>query len=64
MSKIILAAGLVRDFEFDSVASLERYLKSLGCMHAWVELNRFVRSDGSVVVRILQQYGDADLIHL
>ncbi|MBE6925314.1 MAG: hypothetical protein E7461_00580 [Ruminococcaceae bacterium] len=64
MAKIILAAGLVRDFEFSSEACLERYLKALGREYAWKELDRFVRADGSVVVRIVQQYGDADLIEL
>lgn len=64
MAKIILAAGLVRDFEFSSEACLERYLKALSREYVWKELDRFVRADGSVVVRIAQQYGDADLIEL
>ena len=64
MSKITLAAGIVRDLEFDCEASLWRYLQMLDCQCLYKELDRFVRSDGSVVVRILTPFRDEELIEL
>ena len=65
MSKRLLAAGIVRDLEFDSMDSLEVYLYQL--QHKCIDyksLETFERSDGSVIVRLLCQYNNADLIEL
>lgn len=65
MSKILLAAGVVRDLEFDSPGSLEIYLYKLDHNKVLYQiLDKFVRDDGSVVIRILQQYNAARLIQL
>lgn len=65
MSKRLLAAGIVRDLEFDCMDSLEIYLYHLKhrCI-AYKVIETFERSDGSVVSRILSQYNTADLIDL
>lgn len=65
MSKVLLAAGLVRDFEFFDCMELLAYIRRLDqrCV-SWEELDRFVRPDGSVIVRLLTQYNNADLIQL
>lgn len=65
MSKRLLAAGIVRDLEFDSMDSLEVYLYQL--QHKCIDykcLETFERFDGSVIVRLLCQYNNADLIKL
>ena len=65
MSKILLAAGLVRDFEFSSAMELIRYVNRLDQRGVqWEELDRFSRPDGTVIIRILSQYNNADLIQL
>ena len=65
MSKILLAAGLVRDFEFSSAMELINYVNRLDRRGVqWEELDRFVRPDGTVIIRILSQYNNADLIQL
>ena len=65
MSKILLAAGLVRDFEFSSAMELIRYVNRLDQRGVqWEELGRFSRPDGTVIIRILSQYNNADLIQL
>ena len=65
MRKRLLAAGYLRDIEFDSKASLDEYLEVLGfkCLDYRI-LDKYTRSDGTVIVRILQQYNSADLIEL
>lgn len=65
MSKILLAAALVRDFEFDSWQRFELYLYQLehnGVVHKVLE--SFERADGSVVARIVTQFGHYDLPEL
>lgn len=65
MSRRLLAAGYLRDFEFDSKSDLEIYLYQLD--HRMINyrvIETFERSDGTVLVRILQQYNSADLIEL
>lgn len=65
MSKILLAGGIVRDLEFDSADSLEIYLYKLDHNRVLYQiLDKFARNDGSVVIRILQQYNAAPLIQL
>ena len=65
MSKTLLAAGIVRDLEFDSSGSLEIYLYKLYHNKVLYQiLDKFVRDDGSVIIRILQQYNSATLIQL
>ena len=63
--KTVLAAGYVRDLLFCSQDALEIYLYKLD--HDYSEykiLDRFDREDGSVIVRILQQYNSSPLIKL
>lgn len=65
MRKRLLAAGIVRDIEFPSQGALDLYVASLA--GKWVEykiLDILNRPDGSVIIRILQQYNNADLIQL
>lgn len=65
MSKRLLAAGIVRDLEFDSMDSLEVYLYAL--RHKCIDykcIETFERADGSVIVRLLSRYNNADLIEL
>lgn len=65
MSKKLLAAGIVRDFEFDCMESLELYLQRLkqeSIAHTVIET--YERSDGSVVSRILSQFGNYSLVQL
>lgn len=63
--RCLLAAGIVRDFEFLKMEHLEVYLYQLD--HRKVNykvIETFERSDGTVLVRIVQQYNNADLIQL
>lgn len=65
MSRELLAAGIVRDIKFDSKDSMERYFIKL--QHNFVVykiLDTYTRSDGSVIVRVLQQYNSSPLIEL
>lgn len=65
MIKELLAAGIVRDYLFLSMDALECHLYSLD--HRKVNyrvLETCERSDGTVLVRILQQYNNSDLIQL
>ena len=65
MIKTLLAAGVVRDYEFMSMEDLELHLYSLD--HRKVNyriLETYQRSDGTVLVRILSQYNNSDLIQL
>lgn len=64
MSKFTLAAGIVRDLEFDCEQSLWRYLQMLDHQCLYKELDRFTRSDGSVVIRLLTPFRDEELIEL
>ncbi len=63
--KTVLAAGIARDLLFCSKDALELYLYKLD--HDGVEykiLDEFYREDGSVIVRIVQQYNFSPLINL
>jgi len=65
MAKTLLAAGVLRDFEFGNQEEFELYLYRLD--HRQINykvIETFERSDGTVLVRILQQYNSADLIEL
>lgn len=65
MIKTLLAAGIVRDYEFLSIDDLDVHLYSLD--HRKINykvLETFERPDGTVLVRILQQYNSAPLIQL
>ena len=65
MKKTILAAGIVRDIEFSSHFVAEGYLDSLcSKYYDFKILDRYDRSDGTVILRILTQYNDCDLIEL
>lgn len=65
MAKLLLAAGILRDIEFDSDVSLEIYLNTLDHRNVLYQIvDKFTRDDGSIVIRILAQYNNADLIRL
>ena len=65
MSKKLLAAGLLRDFEFGSMSELEEFLDSLAIRcYPYKVIETFERSDGTVLVRILSQFLNCDLIEL
>lgn len=64
-AKTLLAAGIVRDIEFRSKDVFVLYLYDLD--HRKVNykvLDSYIREDGSMIVRILQQYNNVDLIQL
>ena len=65
MSKRLLAAGIVRDLEFDSQYALDVFINH---NHSkWYDfkiLDQFTRADGSVVVRLLTPYNNTELIEL
>lgn len=63
--KVILAAGYVRDILFASAEAEELYLYTL--QHRCIEhkiLDKLQRDDGSVILRIVQQYSNSPLIKL
>lgn len=63
--KSLLAAGIVRDIEFRSKDVFDLYLYDLDHRKAVYQvLDTYVRDDGSMIVRILQQYNNVDLIQL
>jgi len=65
MRKVILAAGIVRDILFFTSDDADLYLYKLqhdGSPYKLIE--RFNRDDGSVILRVLGQYNNADLITL
>ena len=65
MVKYLLAAGIVRDYEFLSMDHLVVYLYSLDHRNiVYKVLETFERPDRTVLVRIVQQYNNADLIKL
>lgn len=65
MGKKILAAGIVRDIEFDTQYEADLYFNR---MHSkWVDcaiLDTYTRADGSVVIRLLTPYNNTELIEL
>ena len=65
MSKILLAAGIVRDYEFLTREYFDLYLYQLDHRKiVYKVLETFERPDQTVIVRIVQQYNNADLIEL
>ena len=61
----LLAAGYLRDFRFCSMDELECYLQELDQKKTCYRvLETCPRPDGTVLVRILQQYNQSDLIQL
>lgn len=64
-AKELLAAGIVRDIAFISEYALEIYLYGLDRREVVYEiLDKFTRDDGSVIIRIVQQYNNSPLIQL
>lgn len=64
-TKTLLAAGYVRDILFSSKDVFDLYLYDLDHRKAFYKvLDTFVRDDGCIIVRILQQYNNVDLIEL
>ena len=64
-NKTLLAAGYLRDFEFRSKDVFDLYLYDLDHRKiVYKVLDIFVRDDGSMIVRVLQQYNSVDLIQL
>lgn len=62
-NKTLLAAGTVRDIEFRSKDVFDLYLYDLDHKKVVYQvLDTYVRDDGSMIVRIVQQYNQADLI--
>lgn len=65
MSRELLAAGIVRDIKFDSKDSMEIYFYKLQHNFAVYKiLDKLICKDGSVIVRVLQQYNYSPLIEL
>lgn len=65
MAKKLLAVGYVRDLEFNNQDALDLYLYALD--HKKLQhkiLDKFDRTDGSIIIRILQQYNNTPLIQL
>ena len=63
--KELLAAGLIRDILFCSNDEVDLYIHELE--HRCVQyeiLDRYVREDGSEIIRIIQQYNNVPLIEL
>ena len=61
----LLAAGIVRDLQFASMADLNLYFARLdGRKIRYEVLQTFERNDGSVIIRIVQQYNDSNMIVL
>lgn len=63
--KEILAAGILRDIRFDSPMHADLYLYDLdhrGINYRCLESERC--PDGTVILRMLQQYNDCDLIQV
>lgn len=64
-TKEILAAGIVRDIQFCSEYALDVYIYRLDHNKVIYQiLDKFVRVDGSVIIRIVQQYNNSPLIQL
>lgn len=67
MSKKIqlLAAGIVRDLLFASKSDRDLYFARLdGRKIRYELLDTYEREDGSVIIRIVQQYNDSDMIRI
>ena len=63
MKKEILAAGYLRDILFENEEQMEIYLDHLDSRKQLHKvLYTYRRADGTVIIRILQQYNNAPLI--
>lgn len=63
--KELLAAGIVRDIGFSSKDVFDFYLYDLDRKKILYKiLDTYVRDDGSMIVRIVQQYNNVGLIQL
>ena len=64
-TKEILAAGIIRDIQFCSEYALEIYLYGLDHKATVYKiLEKVIRDDGSVIIRIVQQYNNSPLIQI
>ena len=64
-AKEILAAGYVRDILFRSKKVFDLYLYNLDHRKIYYQvIETFIRDDGSIIARILQQYNSAPMIQL
>ena len=64
-AKTLLAAGIVRDMEFRNKEAFDLYLYLLDHQcKLYKVLDTYTRDDGSMIVRIVQQYNDIELIQL
>lgn len=64
-AKEILAAGYVRDILFRSKEVFDLYLYNLDHRKiCYKVIETFTRDDGSIIVRIVQQYNHAEMIRL
>lgn len=64
-TKQLLAAGIVRDIQFRNKDAFDLYLYKLEHdKKVYQVLDTYVRKDGSIIVRILQQYNSSELIRL
>ena len=63
--KELLAAGYIRDILFRTGEDCQAYIYNLDQRKAEYKiLDTYTRNDGSVIIRILQQYNNAPLIQL
>ena len=61
----LLAAGIVRDIWFRSLDHRNTYLKRLDDRKINYQIMETLeRDDGSVIIRLLQQYNSSDLIQI
>lgn len=64
-SRELLAAGIVRDIAFKSSGLADKYLRDLDeKKKRYIVLESLRREDGSVILRIVQQYNGSPLIQL
>lgn len=65
MSKKLLAAGIVKDYLFDTVEEMENYIDKLKADYKESKvLETYERSDRSVIIRVSVQYNSTPLIQL
>lgn len=64
-TKTVLAAGYVRDLLFTSEAHAQGYIQKLDYQGVEYKiLDSYRREDGTVIIRVLQQYNNSPLISL
>lgn len=63
--KKLLAAGIVKDYLFDTEKAMEVYLEDQNQNYKEFKvLETYRRSDGSVIIRVSVQYNNSPLIQL